>query len=85
MYLLHMQRWSLLALTFGAALLSYSAFAEQQANEPPVVWGLGVGVLAAEQPLKINSEWLLSKSVCFRYGHEVRVHRILRRPDRGIV
>lgn len=60
MYLLHMQRWSLLALTFGAALLSYSAFAEQQANEPPVVWGLGVGVLAAEQPLKINSEWLLS-------------------------
>ena len=50
MYLLHTQRWSLLALTFGAALLSYSAFAEQQANEPPVVWGLGVGVLVAEQP-----------------------------------
>lgn len=39
MYLLHIQRWSLLALTFGAALLSYSAFAEQQTNEPPVVWG----------------------------------------------
>lgn len=50
MYLLYIQRWSLLTLTFGAAFLPYSAFAEQQANEPSVVWGLGVGVLVAERP-----------------------------------
>lgn len=61
MYLPHIQRW---ALTFGAALLPLSAFAEQQANEPPaqanqppvqmtqppVVWGLGIGVSVAERP-----------------------------------
>lgn len=57
-------RWSLLVLSFGAALLPLSTLAEQQADEssaqvnqppvqmpqPPVVWGLGIGISVAERP-----------------------------------
>lgn len=57
MYLLQFRRWSLLALTLGAATLTPAAFAEQQANEspvqmtqPPVVWGLGIGAYVAQRP-----------------------------------
>lgn len=50
MYLLYIQRRSLLVLACGAALLPLSVFAEQQANEPPVVLGLGVGVSVAARP-----------------------------------